>query len=121
MTASYTAAATAAAALLAAAAVWAATSKKRIKTQKSVAIRPRWKRVGRVERLLIYPLKSGQPVDVDSGMMLRGGMEAGLGEGRVLRDRSFMVVDADNWCYFDVRSTPKLIRLKVDGAGTGDR
>ena len=83
----------------------------------SVTVRPKWRRVGRVERLLLFPLKSGQPVDVSEAEMSTCGMRTNTG----LKDRSFMVVDADTGVYFDVRTNPRLILVKLDVVGTGDK
>ena len=85
--------------------------------KRSVTVRPKWRRVGRVERLLLFPLKSGQPVDVSEAEMSTCGMRTNTG----LKDRSFMVVDADTGGYFDVRSNPRLILVKLDVVGTGEK
>ncbi len=50
----------------------------------------KWRRVGKVDRLTMFPLKSGAPVDVTgSASFMPMGMKAGT-----FRDREFCVVRA---------------------------
>lgn len=48
----------------------------------------RWKRVGKVDELWLYPLKSGKGKSVTAAEFQRLGMKAGI-----FRDRSFCIVD----------------------------
>jgi len=60
------------------------------KSKTGVGVGVRWRRVGRVERITIFPLKSGRAVNVTSATFTPLGLKCGL-----LRDRSFCVVNAE--------------------------
>ena len=69
-----------------------------------------WRRVGVVERLFIYPLKSGTPLEIRPGAYFD---ECGIRTAE-WEDRGFMIVDEDTKLYFSSRANPAVVKVKLD-------
>lgn len=76
----------------------------------------RWRRVGTVEQLFIFPLKSGQPHESDE--LYFGGL--GASDGRY-RDRSFIVVDEADGGYINSRNKPRSILVSLAFSDGGEQ
>jgi len=74
-----------------------------------------WREVGKVQKLHIYPLKSGRRVEVNSAECTIYGIKQTKDDEKTLqlRDRSFVVYDAKAYDCKTARTFPKMVLIEV--------
>ncbi|XP_050508399.1 mitochondrial amidoxime reducing component 2-like isoform X2 [Diabrotica virgifera virgifera] len=74
-----------------------------------------WKRVGKIKKMCIFPLKSGRRVEVNQALCTKQGlMDVDQGDGSpCLRDRSFVVYNGQSLEYKTARHYPKMVLIQV--------
>ncbi|KAF2345898.1 MOSC N-terminal beta barrel [Trinorchestia longiramus] len=78
----------------------------------------KWKSVGKVKKIWVYPVKSCAPIELYAALALQPGFQELTTN---IRDRSFMVVnDSPSLSMLTARVCPQMVLIKPSIEGSGD-
>ncbi|XP_069697221.1 mitochondrial amidoxime reducing component 2-like [Periplaneta americana] len=93
---------------------WHRVQRKKIPTK--------WRRVGEISELIFYPLKSGRGFELEEAECTELGLRTtdnAPKEIQNLRDRTFLVYDANTYAFMTCRKFPSLMLVSLKHAGDG--
>ncbi|XP_014285772.1 mitochondrial amidoxime-reducing component 1 [Halyomorpha halys] len=74
--------------------------------------RKKWRAVGKLSKLYIYPIKSGQYKEIDEAECTPIGLSYSAGDGKLpFRDRVFVLYNAETMKLYCYKFNPKLLQL----------
>ncbi|XP_069697211.1 mitochondrial amidoxime-reducing component 1-like isoform X1 [Periplaneta americana] len=73
----------------------------------------KWRRVGEVSQMTIYPLKSGRGVDLDEAWCTELGLRSLGDETTILLDRTFLVFGSEDRKYMTAARFPKMLLVTI--------
>ncbi|XP_014285773.1 mitochondrial amidoxime-reducing component 1 [Halyomorpha halys] len=79
-----------------------------------ISRRKKWRAVGKISKIYIYPIKSGRYKEIDEAECTPIGLSYNVGDGKLpLRDRVFVVYKSETMAFLSGKNNPKMLLLNL--------